>query len=60
MKVYKYLLSLKNVITKKYHIPSSHDVIYINTMKGYKYLLSLKNATTKKIITFLIHTMLFT
>ena len=42
------------------HIPSSHNAIYKNTMKIYEYLPSLKNVITKKIITFLVHTMLFT
>ena len=42
------------------YIPRSCNVIYINTIKKCKYLRSLKNVITKKIITFLVHTVLFT
>ena len=48
------------LLQRNNYIPSSHSVIYINTVKKYKYFPSLENVFTKKITTFLVNTMLFT
>ena len=48
------------LLQRNNYIPSSHSVIYINTMKIYKYFPNLENVFTKKITTFLVNIMLFT